>query len=310
MKMPTEEREEIRRMKQRLSLIMSEEAASHGLNFKPRPDHVIVTTWPKCGTTWMQQIVHQVRSGDDMSFDEITDVIPYIEHAYDLDMDLDAKQNYQPRCYKTHAWYPSCPKGAKYIVIYREPCAAFYSEFNFFKGWFFVEGKISLHGFVKEFLLDWGVPQTKGQVACYFLHLLSRWEHRNDPNVLFLFFEDMKDDLEGVVRIVSDFMGINEQERIQKAVEMSSFEFMKKNERKFSEVRYPRTRNAICGLPTDLVASKVVSGSATKGRELMDEETKEIIQAKWLELVEKQTGFQDYNELRRALKNEKNSKKN
>jgi hypothetical protein len=40
----------------------------------------------------------------------------------------------------------------------------------------------------------------------------------------------------------------------------------------------------------------------------MDDKTKEIIQAKWLEVVGKQTGFQDYNELRSAFKKEQMNK--
>ena len=84
----------------------------------------------------------------------------------------------------------------------------------------------------------------------------------------------------------------------KKAVQMSSFEFMKRNEQKFAEARFLRYRNGVCGLPTDQVVSKVVSGSVTQGRELMDEKTKEIIRAKWLEVVGQQIGFQDYDELR------------
>ncbi|CAB3991317.1 sulfotransferase domain-containing [Paramuricea clavata] len=209
------------------------------------------------------------------------------------------------RCYKTHTWYPYCPNGAKYIVIYREPCAAFYSRFNYLKDWIFQPGELSLHEFVKDFLLAHDVPKSKMKNASYFVHLLSWCEHRNDSNVLFLFFEDMKDDLESVVRMVAAFIGIKDEERIKKAVEMSSFEFMKENKGKFSDVRYARYRNKVCGVPDDAVASKVVTGSATKGRELMDDKTKEIIQAKWLEVVGKQTGFQDYNELRSAFKKEK-----
>ncbi|CAB4015745.1 sulfotransferase domain-containing [Paramuricea clavata] len=201
------------------------------------------------------------------------------------------------RCYNTHAWYPSCPKGAsKYIVIYRDPCAAFYSYFKFVKGWLFQPGDVSLHELVQDFLVAIGIPKKKMEFASYFVHLLSWWEHRNDSNVLFLFFEDMKDDLESVVRMVATFMKIQDEEKIKKVVEMSSFEFMKKKERKFSEVRLARCRNKSCGIPDDTVPSKVVTGSATKGRELMDGKTKEIIQAKWLEVVGKQTGFQDYNE--------------
>jgi hypothetical protein len=169
----------------------------------------------------------------------------------------------------------------------------------------FQPGELSLHEFVKDFLLAHDVPKSKMENASYFVHLLSWWEHRNDSNVLFLFFEDMKDDLESVVRMVAAFIEIQDEERIKKAVEMSTFEFMKENKGKFSDVRYARYRNKACGVPDDAVASKVVTGSATKGRELMDDKTKEIIQAKWLEVVGKQTGFQDYNELRNAFKKEK-----
>ncbi|CAB3978188.1 sulfotransferase domain-containing [Paramuricea clavata] len=84
-------------LKQRLSSLQTEQGRRHGLSFKPRPDDVFVVTTPKCGTTWMQQILHQLRSGGDMSFDEISDVVPYIEMAYDIEINLDAEQRYQPR---------------------------------------------------------------------------------------------------------------------------------------------------------------------------------------------------------------------
>ena len=294
------------RIKQRSLFMRTEYGVNHGLNFKPRSDDVIVVTSPKCGTTWMQQIVHQLRSGGDMSFEEIGDVVPFIEHAYDLQIDLNAEHNYQPRCYKSHAWYPYCPKGGKYIVIYRDPYAACYSFFNFFNGWYFQPGEVSLHAFVRDIpLAGSGVPKTKAEFPSYFAHLVSWWEHRNDSNVLLLFYEDMKEDLESAVREVAAFIEIKDEEKIKKAVEMSSFEFMKKNERKFSSVRFARYRNVAIGLPADVMPSKVVSGSATKGRELMDEKTKEIIQAKWLEVVGKQIGFKDYDELRKAFKKEK-----
>ncbi|XP_028406621.1 amine sulfotransferase-like isoform X3 [Dendronephthya gigantea] len=298
----------IRLMKQRASGSETEHGRLHGLNFKPRSNDVLVVTPPKCGTTWMQQILHQLRSGGDMLFEEISDVVPYLEAAYDTEIDLEAEHKFQPRCYKTHAWYDDCPKGAKYIVIYREPCASFSSFYKFFEGWFFQPGEVGLHEFVEEFLLARGKPKSRMENASYFVHLLSWWEHRNDPNVLFLFFEDMKDDLESVVRKVASFVGIEDDERIKKAVEMSSFEFMKSNERKFSELRTAKYRNKFCGIPDDVVPSKIVTGSATKGREMMDEKTKEMIQAKWNDVVWKQTGFQDYQELRNAFKKENENK--
>ena len=86
---------------------------------------------------------------------------------------------------------------------------------------------------------------------------------------------------------------------------MSSFEFMKANKRKFSDVRFARYRNKDFGVADDAVGSKVATGSATKGRELMDDQTKELILTRWWETVGKQTGFQDYNELRNGFKLEK-----
>ena len=83
---------------------------------------------------------------------------------------------------------------------------------------------------------------------------------------------------------------------------MSSFEFMKENKRKFSDVRFARYRNKDFSVADDAVGSKVAIGSTTKGRELMDDKTKEPIQASCRETVGKQTGFQDYNELRNAFK--------
>ncbi len=171
----------------------------------------------------------------------------------------------------------------------------------------FQSGEISLHEFVQDFILARGVPKKKTEFASYFSHLLSWWEHRNDSNVLFLFYEDTKDDLESVVRMVAAFIGIQDEERIKNAMKMSSFEFMKKHERKFADVRIARYRNKVCGVPDEIVPSKVVIGSTTKGRELMGDKTKEIIQAKWLEVVSDQLGFQDYNELRNAFNMEKSN---
>ena len=45
----------------------------------------------------MQQIVHQLRSGGDMDYEDISDVVPYIDLSYNCEVDLEAKQRFQPR---------------------------------------------------------------------------------------------------------------------------------------------------------------------------------------------------------------------
>ena len=57
----------------------------------------------------MQQICHQLRTGGDMEFEEISQVVPWIELEHDQGQDLEAEQVAPPRCFKTHCWYDHCP---------------------------------------------------------------------------------------------------------------------------------------------------------------------------------------------------------
>lgn len=113
--------ENIVELKRIMSLYFSDEAREQGLQFNPLPTDVIISTASKSGTTWMQQICHGLRSGGDMSFEEICCVIPCLEMAgLSGYTDLQKPQPYEPRMYKTHLWYNSCPKGAgKYIIVVR-----------------------------------------------------------------------------------------------------------------------------------------------------------------------------------------------
>ena len=97
-------------MKRRFLSLATNEGRQKALKFVPRSTDVFVVTPGKTGTTWLQQIMHQLRSGGDMTFADIDDVIPWIEIAYDLEQDLDEEHKYQPRCFKSHASYENCPK--------------------------------------------------------------------------------------------------------------------------------------------------------------------------------------------------------
>ena len=300
MSVPEEPHPVLQRMRLQFMNITTSEGREKAMNFAPRSTDVIVVTPPKCGTTWMQQIMHQLRSGGDITFEDIDDVVPWIELAYDLGQDLDDEHKYQPRCFKSHEGYQRCPKGAKYIVIYREPCATFSSGYNFHIGTGFQRDEITLGEFVRGYDLNQDKLSTS-----YFQHLLSWWPKRNDPNVLMLTFEDMLEDLESAVRAVSSLMGINDEPSITNTVKMSRFEFMKEHQQKFSSNRIARYRNKAIGLPDDARFRRVITGSATKGREAMKESTRQTVQDMWDKTVTKEFGFRDYNEFREALKREK-----
>ena len=142
-----------------------------------------------------------------MTFEEISEVVPWLELAHDVGQDLEAPQyghdNDLPRIFKTHAWEEHCPPFPKVIVVLRNPEDVLLSFYNFFEGWFFEPGSISLDAFANEFWLARGVPASRMQNASYFIHLISWYKRKDDPGVLILFFEDLKDDLRVQVQRVA-----------------------------------------------------------------------------------------------------------
>ncbi len=105
---------------------------------------MIITPYGKCGTTWLQQVFHGLRTRGDMDFDDISRVVPWIETAHDLGLDLDAPQRGAPRGFKSHLSYDLVPKGARYIVSIRDPKDAFVSSFRFMEGWLFETGSVPI----------------------------------------------------------------------------------------------------------------------------------------------------------------------
>jgi hypothetical protein len=104
-------------MHERMQFFSTDEGWKRGLAYKPEPTDVFIVTPPKCGTTWMQQIVHGLRTRGSMDFDEISSVVPWINMAHDLGMDIYAPQVADPKAFKTHSTLDEVPKGGKYIAV-------------------------------------------------------------------------------------------------------------------------------------------------------------------------------------------------
>ncbi|CAN7940763.1 unnamed protein product [Ixodes hexagonus] len=184
----------------------------------------------KCGTTWMQTIVYGILN-DGRPPQDSTDFMlrsPYI----DLLGAEAADKMSRPGAIKTHLPFQKVPYSpdAKYIHVIRNPydcCVSFYhhalntpfkpphgDEFGAFLD-LFMGGKV-LYG-------------------CYFRHLLSWYGHRNDPNVMFVTFEALKEDACGGVLKVADFMGReygeklrNDSALLEKVLKMADIESMRK----------------------------------------------------------------------------------
>ncbi|GMH36013.1 hypothetical protein BSKO_03881 [Bryopsis sp. KO-2023] len=298
-------------LKDLLSKEESDESRLKGLEaFKPQPTDIFVVSPQKCGTTWMQQIVHGLRSKGNMDFDAIENVIPYVEMAHDYGYgDLEKEQGFSPRVYKAHVWYPHCPKGAgKYVFVLRDPEPAGVSFYHFLNGWIFEKDVATIDQFLETFYLSRGPAESILQNASYW-DIISTWyAHRNDPNVLWMHYEDMLDDLPKCVELISNFLGIGvgDSELLELVEEQSTFDFMKAHWEKFDERPLKEVFNTFWGQPSNAGTngqnSKVRQGKRAKVK--FSDKIQKQFNLKWETTVKPATGYASYNELREGVNKE------
>lgn len=282
------------------------QAIARGRSFAIERDDIMICTYPKCGTTWMMQIMHQIRcvnaSIDGEDFGEITEVVPWDIVAHDCGVDLDAEQRARPRLYKSHESATTVRRGGRYVVVVREPCDVFNSFYEFLPAYMGIErGGVSAEEFARAIFA--GASQSGG----FGEHFLSWYDAKQaDPdNVLMLSFEDMKDDLGAVVDEISAFMGIElDAEGRELVLRRSSFEYMKNNP-KFDD-HFVRNKLAKqMGLPED---SKFTVGKVRDGGGIVGEGARkqpaavtDAIRAKW-EAQMAPRGFATYADFRAAIR--------
>jgi len=113
-------------------------------------------------------------------------------------------------------------KGAKIIYVARNPkdqCVSYYHHRVLFEGY-----KGTINDFVDEYVQDLSFYSP------YWTHVKEFWNQRNEPNVHFITYEDMKKDLPSIVRATAKFLGKSLTEvQLEKLVGHLSFESMKKN---------------------------------------------------------------------------------
>ena len=207
-------------------------------NFKPRPTDVLITTAPKAGTTWMQQILHQLKTGGDDQFESIYDVVPWLEFPREDKTWQQVLADYEnlsdPRIFKTHCIREQTPGSdrVRIILTSRDPrdcCVSFYHHIIDMTDQAREQvGLISPESF-DDYFERWM------SFGAWFRNVQSWWPHREDDNVLWLRYEDLKQDIEsGLVRIL-DFLDWQitpaQHERV---LEFCSFGWMKENANRFT----------------------------------------------------------------------------
>ena len=279
-----------------LSHFRSPQSMQRGQAFRLRPTDVVISPFAKCGTTWVQQIVHGLRTRGSMEFDEITEVVPWLELAYDMGIDLEAPQKAQPRAFKSHLPWEGLPKGGRYVCVVRDPSDALVSMYRFFEGWFFEAGSITMDAFARGEYMARIAPRS------YWHHLASWWPQRVRPDVLLLCFEDMKTDLQRSVHQIANLMAIEVDHELEDIVmTQSSIEFMRQHGRQFDDHLVRETRDGDCGLPAGARTSKVRTGRVGDHARELSAETIDGLNYIWHRDIETRFGFASYAQLRRRL---------
>ena len=270
-------------------VFVPEEVGSAIASFHTQPTDIIISPYGKCGTTWLQQTFHTLRTGGDMDFDDISRVVPWIEQGAMHDIDLNGPQRAKPRGFKSHLSYSNVPKGAKYVVSFRDPKDAFVSMFRFMEGWFIEPNTISM----EEFFEGWmnGGPEGDG----YWGHLLGWWEQRDDPNLLLLTYGHMITDPILHVRKLAAFCDLEiDDELLALTLQRSSLSYMLEHKDRFDDAMARAQSEIRCNLPAGSDSAKVRKGGVGGYKKELPVSIAERIDAIWLERVTPVTGHKTY----------------
>ncbi|XP_078240959.1 amine sulfotransferase [Pogona vitticeps] len=199
-------------------------------DFEIRDSDVFLVTYPKSGTVWTQNILSLIyyeghRNGTEER--ETIDRMPWLD--YNL-RNVDFSKRESPRLIACHLPYYLVPKGlrngkGKVIYVLRNPKDVLVSYYHFSKFSRKVE-EIDFEVLMERFL-DGNV------MAGSWLDHVEGWSaHRDDFNILFLTYEEMKKDLRGSVLKICNFLGKKlTEEEVDAVVDNATFDKMKKDRR-------------------------------------------------------------------------------
>ncbi|XP_077989148.1 sulfotransferase 1E1-like [Glandiceps talaboti] len=219
----------------RMLALTPTEAYDHIRDMEVRDDDVWVVTYPKAGTTWGQEVTSVIMEDADLAkvkSKPLLERVPFIELGPLGQVPASYKhveQMSSPRLIRTHVPYHMMPKQwfekkPKTLYVARNP------KDNAVSYWHFTKINHFFHTFEK--FSDFFPKYIEGEVpyGSWFDHNLKWWEHRHDPNVMFVKFEDMKKDLKGAMIRISDFYGHPlPADKVDACVEHCTFDKMKKN---------------------------------------------------------------------------------
>jgi aryl sulfotransferase len=226
--------------------VSSPEIFGRAKAYAPRPEDIFVVTQMRCGTTWMQQIVHEIVTRGQGSWGKdghLYATSPWIDAANSVSLEEAPLVGQPPaRVIKCHLPTELCPYSgrARYIYVARHPVSCFASIVDF--------NRSMLGPLLPPVatLADW-FCSDKMYWRPWPEHVEGwwRWAEQRD-NVLFVHFEEMTENFEAVCDRVVAFLGydLTAPER-RRVAEHCSFEYMKRNEEYFEMA--PPTMFSVAG---------------------------------------------------------------
>jgi aryl sulfotransferase len=223
--------------------------------FRARPNDVVVATYPKSGTTWMQRILSLLifRSEEPVQLDQ---VFPWWEvNRRPIEAVLeDFEAQSHRRSVKTHVPFDGFPRFdmVKYIHVSRDGRDVCMSYHNHCMG-FRPEALARMDEIgLAEPSLRRPYPRvdpdpavhfhnwlTAGAIAgqpdgtpylSYFAYESSFWNARKAPNLLFVHYNDLQADLMGEMRRIADFLDVDiSDEEIKRMAGSATFSTMRKD---------------------------------------------------------------------------------
>jgi hypothetical protein len=210
-----------------------------GQRYRPSPGDVFVSTYPKCGTTWIQYIVYLLlHDGEPLPAGARMDaVFPHLEEVGEAAV----RALPEPRLIKTHLPFERTPwhAAARYLYAVRNPFDCAVSFYHHTRGF------VRHYDFADGTFADFFECFIRGEVdfGDYFDHLASWLPKVGDPNLLFLVYEQMLADPRAAVVAIGEFLGgaaarvAADPALVARIVAASSFESMRRDQRRWSSER-------------------------------------------------------------------------
>ncbi|KAK2824692.1 hypothetical protein Q5P01_021867 [Channa striata] len=208
-------------------------------NITAREDDIMLVAYPKCGFNWMVGVLKKIIEAS--TGEKYQSKMPPLIEFMGPDVIKGLDQAPSPRFLGTHMHPDNIPatfyeKKAKMLVILRNPKDTLVSYYHFHNNNPVLPCCKSWDSFYSDFMsgdVCWG---------SYFDHALAWDKKMDDSNVMFITYEDLKQDLSEGIRQVSAFYGFSLTEaQIQQLAEQSTFKAMKEN----SSITHGVVANAI-----------------------------------------------------------------